>query len=176
MPRGYVHPSFLGGRKRKPGGSGLVAVEVAGAQQFAELAKRLKGADKAYRKELRIGLNRAVKPLREQVKTDLPQYMPDRYALVMRKALKIKTVIRMSGKTAGVRLTATGKGRHKSRDTRNLNRGTLRHPLWGNRDWWYAQKVRRGFWDEPLRAGAPDVRREIVRVITEVNKRIEGGT
>jgi hypothetical protein len=151
-----------------------LSVEVVGAEQLAALAKRLRGADKLYRKELRIGINRAVKPLKQDVLEQMPLYMPARYAKVMRKALKVKTVIRTGG-MASVRMNAIAKGRHKNRDTRALDRGVLRHPLYGDRGWWYAQKVKRGFWSEPLKDGAPRVRAEVMDVIRTVNKKLMEG-
>lgn len=150
---------------------GVLSAEVSGAERLAALAKRLRGADKEYRKELRIGINRAVKPLKRDVLEQLPLFMPNQYAKVMKKALKVKTVIRTGG-MASVRITAYGKGRHKNRDIRALDRGTLRHPLWGNRDWWYAQKVKAGFWSEPLKDGRPRVRAEVMDVIRTVNAKL----
>jgi hypothetical protein len=153
----------------------MLSADVGGAQELAELGKRLRGADKQYRKELRIGLNRATKPLKEQVKSELPTFLPAGYAKVMRKALKPKTVIRTGG-LAAVRIVASAKGRHKNRDVRALDKGTLRHPLWGNREFWYAQKIRSGFWSEPMRDGKARVRAEVMDVIRTVNRRIVGGS
>lgn len=152
----------------------MLSAEVKGAEQLAALAKRLRGADKEYRKELRIGLNRATKPLKESVKEQLPLFMPANYAKVMRRAIKPKTVIRTGG-MASVRITAIAKGRHKNRDVRALDRGTLRHPLWGNRAWWYAQKVKAGFWSTPMREGGPRVRAEVMDVIRTVNAKLMEG-
>jgi hypothetical protein len=153
----------------------MLSVEVVGANQLADLAKRLRGADKVYRKELRIGLNRATKPLKDDVKDRMPLFMPDGYAKVMQRSFKPKTQIRTGG-TAAVRITALAKGRHKNRDVRGLDRGTLRHPLWGNRDYWYAQKITAGFWSTPMRDGGPKVRAEVLDVIRTVNRRILEGT
>lgn len=54
------------------------------------------------------------------------------------------------GKTIKSTIKVSATGKRESRDMAALNRGTLRHPLFGNRRHWYVQRVRRGLVDEPI--------------------------
>jgi len=51
------------------------------------------------------------------------------------------------------------------RDLYKLNRGKLRHPLFGNRQWWYDQQVKAGFWDDAMDEGADEVRLKMIEAI-----------
>lgn len=48
--------------------------------------------------------------------------------------------------------------RRKGHDFYSLNRGRLRHPLYGNREHWYDQTIPAGWFERPLTAMAPEVR------------------
>ena len=52
-----------------------------------------------------------------------------------------------------------------------MNRGRLRHPVFGNTDVWVTQAVEPGWFDEPLQDSAPDIRRAITQALdTEARK------
>lgn len=148
-------------------------LRIVGADKFGATAKALKRyGDKDLRKELYTGINRAVKPLSEQVKTDTKNYFPRRYAFELAKSLRIRAR-RRAGRDPSVRLVGQAKTpKGKERDLRSLNRGRLRHPLYGNRRYWYDQEVSPNWWDEPLSQGADVVREEIVGVIDEVGRKL----
>jgi hypothetical protein len=118
--------------------------------------------------ELFDGIVKSVEPLVEAVKKSLKNYLPDRYAEELARTLVDKAV-RLAGTNPGVRLTASAKtGRGKQRDLASLNRGRLRHPLYGNREWWFDQEVKKGFWDEPLIDESDAVRAELVKVLDDI--------
>jgi hypothetical protein len=54
------------------------------------------------------------------------------------------------------------------RDLASINRGRLRHPLFGNRRYWYDQSVTPGFWDKAMEKGVKDVRVELLKALDEV--------
>jgi len=86
--------------------------------------------------------------------------------------LRIRTK-RSTGKNPGLRLVGKAKTPEgKDRDLASLNRGRLRHPLYGNRKHWYDQQVSPGWWDEPLLESAPQAREEIVKALDDVAKRM----
>lgn len=151
----------------------VVELSVRGADKFGALAKALRAAgDKELKKELYRGINRAVKPLTEDVKRGTPKYLPRRYAFELAKSLKVRAR-RRAGRDPSVRLVGQAKTpRGKDRDLASLNRGRLRHPLYGNRRYWYDQDVSPNWWDDPLFEGVGAVREEIVRVIDEVGDKI----
>lgn len=123
-------------------------------------------------RELGQGIERAVKPLVEAVKKSLKTYLPDRYAEALAASL-VENAVRLAGSTPGVRLTASAKNpRGKQRDLASLNRGRLRHPLYGNRGYWFDQEVKKGFWNEPLTDESDAVRKEIVKVLDNIAREI----
>jgi len=58
------------------------------------------------------------------------------------------------------------------RDLVALNRGYLRHPLFGNRDFWFEQSVEPGWWDRAMEEGQDDVRRELIEALDRVARRL----
>lgn len=122
--------------------------------------------------DLYKGIVKSVEPLVQAVKTSLKDYLPDRYAEQLAASLVDKAV-RLAGSNPGVRLAATAKTpRDKQRDLKSLNRGRLRHPLYGNRGWWYDQDVKKGFWDEPLIDASAAVERELIKVLDNIAKEL----
>lgn len=151
----------------------MAGLEITGADKLDVLAKALKQyGDKGLEKELYSSINRSVKPLVTDVKRATPRYLPRRYALELAKSLRV-TVTRRQGRVTGVRLIGTAKTPEgKKRDLASLNRGRLRHPLYGNRKHWYDQQVSPNWWDDPLIKGATKVRKEIVKSLDDVAKKL----
>jgi len=151
-----------------------VDIRIEGADKFARLAKALRQiGDTELRRELYAGMNRAVKPLTESVRGATRRYLPDRYADELSETLRVRPR-RRAGRDPGVSLTGSAKTRRgKDRDLRALNRGVLRHPLYGNREHWFNQPVKAGWWDGPLTDGADEVRQELVNVLDDIGKKLD---
>jgi hypothetical protein len=147
----------------------VAELRIEGADKFGKLARALRQAgDKELRSELYRGINRSVKPLTERVKSEAPKFLPRRYAVELAKSLRVKTR-RRAGRNPAIYLVGRAKTPGgKDRDLASLNRGRLRHPLYGNRHYWYDQEVSPNWWTDPLFSGAEDVRKEVVKVIDEV--------
>ena len=147
----------------------VAELRIEGADKFGILAKALrKYGDKELRSELYKGINRAVKPLTEDVKKGTQQYLPRRYAFELARYLRVRTR-RRAGKDPAIYLVGRAKTkRGKERDLASLNRGRLRHPLYGNRRYWYDQDVSPNWWDDPLLDGSEQVREEIVNVLDDI--------
>lgn len=152
----------------------VAELRIEGADKFGKLAKALRQAgDKELRKELYRGINQAVKPLTEAVKKGTASYFPRRYAVELTRTLKV-TARRRGGRDPSIRLQGKAKTKQgKERNLAALNRGRLRHPLYGDRRHWFNQEVSQGFWDEPLLEGADQVREDVVNVLDEIGKRLE---
>ncbi|MGH3978085.1 MAG: hypothetical protein ACRDRZ_03625 [Pseudonocardiaceae bacterium] len=146
-------------------------IRVQGADQFAALARRLKQAgDKELRRELYRGINRAAKPVRADIKRSALATLPTRGGLAALVAgSRIRVQRRTGGASVGIRMVGTS-----AHDIAAMNRGVVRHPLHGNRGFWFAQAVPPGWWDRPTLATAPAARDEIVSVIEHVKRKIEG--
>lgn len=148
-------------------------VRVTGADELARVGRLVKGAgDKDLTRELYRALNSAVKPLTTDVKQNLSQYLPDTYAATLAPRLKVKSRRRMGARNPSLYLVGTAKGKRSDRFVGALDRGVLRHPLFGNRRYWFPQRVRSGFWTEPLEAGADKVRRELVAALGRIARKV----
>jgi len=147
---------------------------IVGADKFGKLAKALREyGDKDLRRDLYAGINRAVKPLTADVKARTPMFLPNSYAVELAKSLRVK-VRRRGGRDPGVKLRAVAKTKGgRERNLTALNRGRLRHPLYGNRSHWFNQPVRAGWWDQPLLEGSDEVRRQIVSVIDDIGNKLD---
>lgn len=127
--------------------------EVTGTQQFVSLAKALNAqgsAGKGLKRELMAEIKAAAKPMENEVRRDLPAYLPNRYAAVLAASLVVRPSQSTRGSGAGLKLTGYAKGKGRRRQVNAIEGGILRHPVFGNRKVWIAQKVRPGFWSIPM--------------------------
>jgi hypothetical protein len=76
------------------------------------------------------------------------------------------------GRGAGIRIIAKAKGPRGERYVGPLEAGMLRHSLFGNRRHWYAQPVYPGFFSEPIKESAPEIREQIVQAMENVAAQI----
>jgi len=150
-------------------------VRVEGAEKFAKLAKALRETgDKDLRRELYAGINRAVKPLTVGLRASTSRFLPARYAAVLSKSLRVKTRRRAGGRNPAIYLVGSAKTEDgKDRDLSSLNRGRLRHPLYGDRRHWFNQQVSPNWWDDPLLEGADEVREELVKTLDDVARKLD---
>ncbi|HEY3006164.1 MAG TPA: hypothetical protein VGJ44_27695 [Kribbellaceae bacterium] len=149
-------------------------LEITGGEQFAALARDLRQAGRTdLRKELYKAINRRAKPMAADVMKAPPKYLPSGYAAVL--GLKVKVRKRSGGASPGVRLVGSAFTPGGSpRELAVLNRGRLRHMLFGDAGFWFDQAVKPRFWDEPLEKDAPKVRKELLRAIRDVARRLTG--
>lgn len=144
-------------------------IEVRGAEQLADLSRRLKTAgDKDLQRELSKGIAAAMQPLRR----DLPrsaQRLPRRGGLAKQVAgSRLRIVRRNTGRAVGLRLTATNPD-----NIRRIDKGEVRHKTYGHLPW-QTQRVTPGWFTDPAEAAAPAARREVEAAMTEVVRKIEG--
>lgn len=137
--------------------------EIRGADQFLRLSKALKDAGRTeMRKELNAGLRKAAKPLIAKTRAEALRRLPQGGGLAGQVAKEPQRVqVRTGAKTAGVRVVVGNKGG----GARAANKGVIRHPVFGNRGVWVNQSVPAGWFDEPIKAEVPAIRRELEQVL-----------
>lgn len=149
-----------------------IDIRVTGADKLRDVGKRLKAAgDKEIRKEFLRALQAAGKPLKEAAKEGaLRGPLPRSGGLAAEVAASGFSVrVRLSGNKAGVRVKAKGK---KIRDLDAMDRGRLRHPVWGNTEVWVNQTIRPGWFTDPLAAQAEPVQTEMLAAMDAVLAKI----
>ena len=148
----------------------MADLQITGADKFAKVAKALKQAgDKELQKELYSALNRATKPMRAEAKKSAAQKLPRAGGLNSRVARARMSTRRRAGKNPGVKIVATGMSQLAMMD-----QGRVRHPVWGNRGRWVNQPIPEaaGWFTEPMQDGAKDARREIIKALDSVAKKL----
>lgn len=149
--------------------------EITGTQQFVRLAKALNAqgsAGKGLKRELMAEIKDAAKPMEDEVRNHIAQYLPDRYAPLIARGLVVRPSQKTTGASVGLKLLGYAPGQRRRRQIGVIDKGTLRHPVYGNRGTWVGQKVRPGFWSEPLERArdkpAVAIRRAIQRAISKL--------
>lgn len=170
-----------------------MAVHVEGVDRFRVVARRLRTAAdrKDLTRELRKAILDAVPELKDAVRADAPDYLPDRYAGELVPSLRMTTSSTMTGDQVTVRISVTAKGKGgNARQVGDLEGGNLRHPVFGRTralrrhakhkatsqvNPWVSQDVRAGFVSKPMLAGRPAVRKEIEAAVDRVLDKIARG-
>lgn len=145
-------------------------IEVQGGEKLVALAKRLKGAPKELRGELTKAITKSLQPLKAAAKKSAVEKLPRRGGLGKRVA---KTTLRhkrkATGRGAGIRIEAQP---NAVKDPLRIDRGRVRHPTYGRRPW-VLQDVRKSWFTEPMREGAPAVQRELIQAMDDIARKIE---
>lgn len=146
-----------------------LVVDGPGADQLDRLAKRLKATgDRELRKELLRGIREGTKGTKPDITRSLSTRLPRRGGLAARMATsRISTRTKLSGKSVSVRLEARA-----PHDIKGMNAGRLRHKVFG-REQWVEQQVPPGVFTDPIERDAPEIRRNVERVMSDVASRIE---
>ena len=136
-----------------------------GAEDLRRLGQALKElGDKEIRKETLRALKAPAKRLgedaRDRAGTVLPGGLGEYIA-----GTRVTVQARMSGQNASIRVRGVRRKQGGLVDLDAIDRGRLRHPLFGDRRHWYTQQVQPGWWTKAMEAGAPAVRAELARVI-----------
>lgn len=144
----------------------MIDLKVTGADDLSRLSIALKGADKSMKRELYRGLNRATKPLKADAQRAAAAKLPQSGGLAARVAKsRFSTRTRM-GREVAVSITA------KDSAAATTNRGFVVHPVFGRGS--VRQAIDGGDWfTDAMRAGADEVRAEIVEAIDNVADQIK---
>lgn len=124
-------------------------------------------------RELRSGIDAPLRTFKTRTDTAIRADFPARYAAVFGGSWRVVVSATSGSASLRVKLRGTAKGRSSIRDSAALNRGVLRHKRWGKPPW-YSQAVRPGFWDDPAKALAVDVRRAAEDAVAKAASTVEG--
>lgn len=151
-------------------------VTVSAPRDLASIQKALKQlGDKGLGKEMSKQLVAAGRPLRRELRAEVPKVMPSGYAPVLSKSYRFRQQTKSGRQTAHVVLRLHADGQKERRDLPSLNRGRLRHPVYGRRrQAWVDQKVRAGVVDRPIDRVQPQVRRQMEAVLDYVADQLKG--
>lgn len=152
--------------------SGFVAddVRVSGANELAALTRRLKAAGNGgLKRDMLRGLRQGAKPLIAAAHESALENLPRRGGLAQQVAdTKFAVRTRTAGGNPGVRIVGPS-----TRHLKDMDRGRLRHPVFGHQDRWVTQQIKPGWWTAALSARAPEVRQALLNVLAETARKLE---
>jgi len=147
------------------------------ADELARLSAALREAGETeWRKQVTQGIKRAAEGTLPEIRKSLRPHLPDRYAGVLNADLRLTVSVKTGTADPGVFIT--GRPVTKQRHLRIINRGNLRHPVYGQhgvprRQWtWRDQmepSVRPGWFSDPCENSRPQARKEIEGALEQVN-------
>lgn len=142
----------------------------AGARQLASIGTRLKETGNGQlRRELLAGVRNAVKPVIPDIQDSARRYLPRGGGLAGLVASQ-KFAARTSLASGKVSITGAG-----MKEMTDIEAGRLRHPVFGNRGVWKAQRVTPRFFSRPIEDHLPEVKAGIERVMSETASKITKG-
>lgn len=159
-------------------------LRILGAREFFLLAADCRdAARKDLERELRDALGRSVKPMSGAIKTAAGRVMPTAggYRQTLVPALKLTP---RAASSTGIRLTVSAKGKTDLRDVRRLDRGELRHPVFGRyrrvrgrrlENPWATTRIRPGFVTRTFDRQAGQVIEELGAAVEAVADKLAGG-
>lgn len=150
-----------------------VDLTVTGGRELDAAADRLAREARRFQRRVSQATRDAVQRSYRPVLVGMtPQFVPNRYAGVLGPDLRVATTVSLSAGRVTARVSAPTGGKF-GREVRQLEAGNLRHPLFGNRGWWYRQRVRRGFASVPLRAIRPQIIKQIDAELAAIKRDVE---
>lgn len=151
-------------------------ISVSGASEIGQVARaaRLAGGDLTPR--MRKGLAKAGPPAKKFVVTEIHAKLPQRGGLArtMAKAIRVRVRQDLGLTTAGLTIATTAKGRNQLRHIGSINRGILRHPIYGRRTAWVTQRVPSEFWDDAMEHVETDAHQRMRDVVAETITALQG--
>lgn len=146
-----------------------MSVEIKGADQLARLSKQLRDAGaKDLQRELAQGINRALKPMKEDIRQSALDSLPKRGGFAAAIAGSKLRTRRRTGRVAGVRVVAENRF-----SLYHPDRGEVRHRVKGKpAAQWPVQRIQPGWWTRPTEGSAPAVRKELLAALDAVAKKL----
>ena len=147
------------------------------------LAARLRAAGtqgKGLRRALLAALSEAAKPIADEITStaNLSEHLPDRYAAVLGGDLTVTVTRSLSGDP---QVSVTARGKAKKRKVAILEQGFISHPVYPRgprRKWRWANQqaggMKAGFFSDPAKAAAPDVRDKVMAALQDTARQIAG--
>lgn len=126
----------------------MAGVHVEGSRKIALVGRALRqmGTDRSILNEMTKQIRQSAPPLRDEIRQSARTTLPRRGGLGEWVArARINVSVKRGATTAGVYVNIGKNSIHGRTDLQSLDAGTVRHPLWGKRKYWYPQAVTPGF-------------------------------
>jgi hypothetical protein len=155
---------------------------VSGGAKLHVAAQKIKAAgDKPRGQQMSKALRATTKPLEAKIRREAADTMPERggYSAIFTAALRFVTSIRTGASTASLRLKTFADGKGERRDAPRLDKGELRHPVFGRSrrgrrrgervlNPWATTSVRPGFYTRPSADAGRLAAEQVVKVLDDI--------
>lgn len=143
---------------------------IRGAEDLAKAAAAIKATgNRTLKRELARAIREAAKPATLAIKASALAELPRRGGLGKKVAAsRVSTRVRTSARSAGVRVQATN-----LHDIAAMNRGRLRHPVFGNRQVWVNQEIKAGWFSDPADATKPVAQQRVRAAMERVQNQLK---
>lgn len=149
---------------------------IAGQAELRRVAGQIRAeGDRGLAREFAKALEKAVEPVKAAIVASAEEAMPSGYKETLTRSLKHRRTTRTAAREATVRLATHGEGKVERRDLSSLNKGILRHPLFGRRSRWYVTKIEPGFYDRAVERAGPAAEKAILAVVDDYAERLAKG-
>mgnify|MGYP000928117852 CR=1 FL=1 len=160
-------------------------IRLAGINEVLKLAKQIRATgDKGLGREMARALNEAIEPVKTAIGASAERTMPSGYAPVLTASLRHRRAQRTAARQASLRLTTIGEGVKEQRDLVRLNKGELRHPVFGRsrktkrgrrKNPWATTKIQPGFHDAGVKNAGPEAEKRLGKVLDNFADRLAKG-
>lgn len=142
---------------------------VRGTKRLGEVARAARLADANMPKSIKRKLAKMGPKAKKVVQGTAAAKLPKRNGLAATVAASMKVAVKSDTglTTAGVTLEYTAKGKGENRDIPAMNDGIVRHPVYGRRTRWVAQRVAPGFWAAAADITSGDAHNHVRDVLDE---------
>lgn len=162
-----------------------VRVQIAGIAELQKLVAQVRATgDKGLGRQMGRALEKVVKPLDDAIAVSAAQTMPSGYAPVLARSLKHRRTTRTAAREASVRLATFAPGKGDRRDLPSLERGVLRHPVFGRTrptrkgrkgNPWAVTRIRPGFHQRGVETAGPAAEKALRAVLDDFAERLAKG-
>ena len=121
-----------------------------GRTKLVDVKRKLeRAAQSEIKAQLRKALVAESKPLRREIVAAEREYLPAGMRKKYAPMPALTFVVKGDVLEVGLRQRKTGS------DMKSINRGQIRHPLFGNKKFWFVKEITPGMWDVPLQVLGP---------------------
>ncbi len=162
--------------------------DIVGRVRLHEVAKAVRATgDKGLGREMSRALARTTVPIQTEIDAEAAKVMPVRggYQAVLSKSLHHKTSQRTGSRSATVRLITYADGTGERRDVERLEKGELRHPVFGRSrtvrgrgrvpNPWAVTRIRSGFHQRGTDSAADEATKQLGDVLDDFAARLAKG-
>lgn len=161
-------------------------VRVSGAAELHRVAAEIRREGrKDLAKEMSKALSNAVEPVRKSIRASADQTMPRAggYGAVFDKSLRFRMARRNRANEASLDLATYADGTSERRDIDALEKGNLRHPVFGRSragkrkgervaNPWAVTSIRSGFWKRGTDGAMDEAQKQLETVIDKLAERL----